>query len=198
MVLVPRCVGTWEGDNTILSLQAGRSLISAYEDAQRGKKLASGVAYLNDRSFLNARCASDSVSASLETMDAAWATVAANVVKKAAEVYATKLKMGVNKDVAMEGCSHERFCAAKIHTLGYIYRQFLDALMTLESEEPSGSSTVSTLRTICQLYGAYQYVLTPSPVSYFESLIGSDHFAELKRMRLISSSMASILLNRWI
>lgn len=89
-------------------------------------------------------------------MDAAWATISANVVKKAADVYANRLKTGVNKDVAMEGCSHERFCAAKIHTMGYIYRQFLDALETLAVEEPSGSTTVTTLKTICQLYGAYQ------------------------------------------
>ncbi|EGF98076.1 uncharacterized protein MELLADRAFT_46146 [Melampsora larici-populina 98AG31] len=147
---------TWEGDNTILSLQAGRSLISAYQDAQKGKKVSTGVAYLDDKSVLTNKCPSDTKCVDLNTMNSAWATISANVVKKAAEVYDTKLKSGVNKDVAMEGCSHERFCAAKIHTMGYLYRQFLDALETLESEEPSGSTTVSTLRTICQLYGAFQ------------------------------------------
>ncbi|KAG0146108.1 hypothetical protein CROQUDRAFT_63131 [Cronartium quercuum f. sp. fusiforme G11] len=147
---------TWEGDNTILSLQSGRALISAYEDAQKGKKLASGVAYLNDPSLLTARCRSDSMCVDLGMMDAAWAAISANVVKKAADAYTAKLKTGANKDVAMEGCSHERFCAAKIHTMGYIYRQFVDALETLAVEEPSGSTTVTTLKAICQLYGAFQ------------------------------------------
>lgn len=144
---------TWEGDNTILSLQAGRSLISAYQDAQKGKKLSTGTAYLNDQSILKARCRSDEVVVDLDTMDLAWGTIAANVVKKAADVYEGKLKQGLGKDVAMEGCAHERFCAAKIHTMGYIFRQFRDALGSLSDEEPR---TLETLKTICQLYGSFQ------------------------------------------
>lgn len=144
---------TWEGDNTILSLQAGRSLISAYQDAQKGKKLSTGTAYLNDKSILKARCRSDEVVVDLDTMDTAWGAIAANVVKKAADVYESKMKQGLGKDVAMEGCAHERFCAAKIHTMGYIFRQFRDALDSVAEEEPR---TLKTLHTICQLYGSFQ------------------------------------------
>jgi len=144
---------TWEGDNTILSLQAGRSLISAYQDAQKGKKLSTGAAYLNDKSILKARCRSDEATCELDVMDAAWGAIAANVVKKAADTYGDKLKQGLSKDVAMEGCAHERFCAAKIHTMGYIFRQFRDALGSLSNEEPG---TLRTLKTICQLYGSFQ------------------------------------------
>ncbi|KAH9473481.1 hypothetical protein MJO28_000690 [Puccinia striiformis f. sp. tritici] len=144
---------TWEGDNTILSLQAGRSLISAYQDAQKGKKLSTGTAYLNDKTILKARCRSDEKVVDLDTMDLAWGTIAANVVKKAADVYEAKVKQGLGKDVALEGCAHERFCAAKIHTMGYIFRQFRDALALLSDEEPR---TLKTLTTICQLFGAFQ------------------------------------------
>lgn len=144
---------TWEGDNTILSLQAGRSLISAYQDARKGKKLSAGAAYLNDQSVLRSRCISDAAAVDLTTIDAAWASIAGNVVKKAADVHEAKLKQGLSKDVAMEACAHERFCAAKIHTIGYIFRQFRDALKLLSDEE---SSTVKTLTTVCQLYGAFQ------------------------------------------
>ncbi|PLW23755.1 hypothetical protein PCASD_01994 [Puccinia coronata f. sp. avenae] len=144
---------TWEGDNTILSLQAGRSLVSAYQDAQKGKKVSTGTAYLNDQSILKSHCRSDAAVCDLDTMEAAWSTIAANVVKKAADTYAHKLKQGLGKDVAMEACAHERFCAAKIHTMGYIFRQFRDALSSLSNEEPR---TLKTLETICQLYGSFQ------------------------------------------
>ncbi|KAI8444493.1 acyl-coenzyme a oxidase 1 [Phakopsora pachyrhizi] len=144
---------TWEGDNTILSLQAGRSLISAHEDAQKGKKLASGTSYLNDQAILAARCHSDAAVIDLSTMDSAWATIAANVVKKAADVYHEKLNAGAGKDVAMERCSHERFCAAKIHTIGYIFRQFCGTLASYKDEE---SGTFKTLKSVCELYGAFQ------------------------------------------
>lgn len=56
----------------------------------------------------------------LEDIDAGWACVAANVVKKAAEDYAGFLKAGKNKDEAMERCSQSRFVAAKMHTTGYV------------------------------------------------------------------------------
>ncbi|POV97505.1 hypothetical protein PSTT_15012 [Puccinia striiformis] len=133
---------TWEGDNTILSLQAGRSLISAYQDAQKGKKLSTGTAYLNDKTILKARCRSDEKVVDLDTMDLAWGTIAANVVKKAADVYEAKVKQGLGKDVALEGFIQW------LH-----FRQFRDALALLSDEEPR---TLKTLTTICQLFGAFQ------------------------------------------
>jgi acyl-CoA oxidase len=38
---------TWEGDNTVLTLQAGRYLIGCYRDMRKGKTLPKGVNYLN-------------------------------------------------------------------------------------------------------------------------------------------------------
>lgn len=114
---------TWEGDNTILSLQAGRALIASYVDAKAGVELPNGVAYLNKLpGVLTTKCASPSVAASLETMDAAFDCVAANVVQKAHDAYETHLKAGKAKDEALEMCSQERFIAAKVHTTGYMFR----------------------------------------------------------------------------
>lgn len=109
---------TWEGDNTILSLQSGRSLVSSWNDAIRGKKLAPGVAYLSSPENLSAMSAGGSLD--LKDIDQGWACVGANVVKKAAEDYAALLKDGKNKDQAMEMCSQSRFIAAKMHTIGYV------------------------------------------------------------------------------
>ncbi|WWC90339.1 uncharacterized protein L201_005272 [Kwoniella dendrophila CBS 6074] len=139
---------TWEGDNTILSLQAGRSLVGAWGGAVKGKKLAPGVAYLNDSSLISAK--SDS-SLSLADIQRAWNCVAYNVIKKAAEEYVALLKSGKSKDEAMETCSQSRFIAAKIHTTGYIFRLFKEAVEEMQDNEES-----KTLRMIAKLYGLWQ------------------------------------------
>jgi acyl-CoA oxidase len=108
---------TWEGDNTILSLQAGRSLVSSWEAATRGKPLPPGVSYLSSPATLTAKSNS---SLDLSDIDKGWACVAANVVKKAAEDYNNHLGKGLSKDEAMERCSQSRFIAAKLHTVGYV------------------------------------------------------------------------------
>lgn len=120
---VDSCLLLQEGDNTILSLQSGRSLIGSYEDAIKGVKLPLGTAYLNTLpAVLSYTCPSDAMAVDLETIDRAWACIAANVVKKAHDAYGVFLKQGKQKDEALEMCSQERFIAAKIHTTGYIFR----------------------------------------------------------------------------
>jgi acyl-CoA oxidase len=101
--------------NTILTLQSGRSLIGSFIDASKGKKVADGVSYLNDLSqVLKARCPSDEVATDLKVMEDAWKCVAAHVVQKAAEDFSKHVKAGNLKDVAFELCSQERFVAAKV------------------------------------------------------------------------------------
>lgn len=139
---------TWEGDNTILSLQAGRSLLSSYAAAAKGKKLAPGVAYLAKPELLTAK--SDG-SFSLEDISRGFNCVAANVVKKAAIEFNNLRKDGKNKEVAMELCSQSRFIAAKLHTVGYIFSMFRKAV-----EEMDKSAETEILLTVCKLYGLWQ------------------------------------------
>lgn len=108
---------TWEGDNTILALQAGRSLVSSWESASRGKPLPPGVSYLASPETLTNKSNSK---LDLGDIDKGWACVAANAVKKAAADYARELGKGLSKDEAMERCSQSRFIAAKLHTIGYV------------------------------------------------------------------------------
>jgi hypothetical protein len=49
-----------------------------------------------------------------QTIDDAWACVAANVVKNAADKYEAYLGEGKGKEEALEMCSQERFVAAKV------------------------------------------------------------------------------------
>lgn len=146
---------TWEGDNTILSLQAGRSLVAAYADALKKKTQPGGTAYMNDLpAVLTATCG-EADPASLDSIDRAWATVAANVVKKAHDSYENFLAQGKGKEEALELCSQERFVAAKVHTAGYLFRQFRLALVELAKKEPEGNGVVATLEKVCRLYGGW-------------------------------------------
>lgn len=163
---------TWEGDNTILSLQSGRALIGSWNDAFRGRKLAPGVAYMADPTTLSAQ---SSGKLDLEDVDRGWACVAANVVRKAAEDFAGFQKQGISKDEAMERCSQSRFVAAKMHTIGYVSGQDLLTLRTNWSDENDISPCLQIYRLfkqaceqapagperdvlvkLCKLYGLWQ------------------------------------------
>ncbi|KAI5452912.1 fatty-acyl coenzyme A oxidase [Naganishia albida] len=139
---------TWEGDNTILSLQSGRALISSWADAKKGKTLSPGVAYMAEKSNMNAKSTGK---LDLQDIDQAWACVATNVVKKAAEDFAGHVAKGSTKDEAMEKCSQSRFIAAKLHTIGYIFRMFRRAC-----DEQEEGSEKQLLSDICRLYGLKQ------------------------------------------
>lgn len=77
--------------------------------------------------------------------------VAGNAIKKAAEEYVKLLKSGKAKDVAMEGCSSSRFVAAKLHTMGSMFRMYREAV-----EEMPVTDESKVLKTVCTLYGLWQ------------------------------------------
>lgn len=110
------CVGescTCLTSQTILTLQAGRALISSFEDAQKGKRLGAGVAYLGSKSIRKAKCPSDDKVGDLATIDQAWGCVASMVVEKSAKAYDAFVAKGKGRDEALELCSQQRFIAAK-------------------------------------------------------------------------------------
>ncbi|GAA5973030.1 hypothetical protein JCM8115_005984 [Rhodotorula mucilaginosa] len=148
---------TWEGDNTILMLQSGRSLVSSYGDALKGIRLPGGSAYLNGLpGVLTTSCPSDDATLRLDTLEQAWDCVSANVVRQAFEKYQEALKVQkLTREEALEACSQERFVAAKVHTAGYLYRMFHDAVIELSKTEPASNGVVKTLDDICRLYGCW-------------------------------------------
>lgn len=77
--------------------------------------------------------------------------VSANAIKKAAEEYVKYLKSGKSKDVAMESCSQSRFVAAKLHTMGSMFRMYREAVEEMEVTDES-----KVLKTVCTLYGLWQ------------------------------------------
>ena len=122
---------TWEGDNTILTLQAGRYLISCYREAKQGTKQHGGVAYLNDiETLIKSRCVAKSPEqvAELDVIGQAFHVVSANVVQKAGDDYQACLKRGLKEEEAYEECSSARLFAAKIHSFGYLFHRFKDGI----------------------------------------------------------------------
>jgi acyl-CoA oxidase len=170
---------TWEGDNTILTLQAGRYLISSYREAQEGKKLGSGVAYLNNlNQLIGKNCSVKNVEeiVSVQVITEAWDVVCANAVQQATEEFDDCLKRGVDVDEAYEQCSQARLYAAKLHSYGYLFKRFVDGI----SKAPEDLRKV--LIDVCYLYGLYtiednagaflQYeYFSPTQISFIRSKV---------------------------
>jgi len=143
---------TWEGDNTILTLQAGRYLVACYNDAKRGKKQPDGVAYLNRiPAIIEEKCVAKSQADLLDfkIIERAWCAVAANVVRKAGEDFNSCIARGVSNEQAHEECSAARLHAAKIHSFGYLFRTFAKGI----ADAPAGIK--AQLNRLCALYGLF-------------------------------------------
>ncbi|KAG0167918.1 fatty-acyl coenzyme A oxidase [Apophysomyces sp. BC1034] len=143
---------TWEGDNTILTLQAGRYLISSYREAMKGKKLSPGVGYLNNLDVLiGKRCPAKAPEEILDPkiITEAWQVVCANVVKNAALEFEECLNKGLDIDDAYEQCSQSRLYAAKLHSYGYLFNRFADRVAKVKGD------VQPVLLDICLLYGLY-------------------------------------------
>ncbi|KAJ3308106.1 fatty-acyl coenzyme A oxidase [Boothiomyces sp. JEL0838] len=156
---------TWEGDNTILTLQAGRYLIGCYRESLNGIKQHGGVAYLNSLStLLTAKCPAKTSEEilDLDIIGTAYWVVAANVVKKAGEDFQACLKKGLKEEESYEECSQARLFAAKIHSFGYLYHRFKDGV----SKAPANLKPI--LVTLCQLYGLYNISELSGPFLQYE------------------------------
>jgi acyl-CoA oxidase len=123
---------TWEGDNTILTLQLGRYLIQSYLNRNKGD-LPPGIQYLNLLSSpekMKSTCKSNSVDdlINLNTLVQAWDLACASCARDAGEAYQNAVKQGQTPEQAFEFASIERLRAAKIHTNGYTIKQFAQSL----------------------------------------------------------------------
>ncbi|KAI8900767.1 acyl-CoA dehydrogenase/oxidase C-terminal [Globomyces pollinis-pini] len=156
---------TWEGDNTILTLQAGRYLIGCYTDVKNGVKQHGGVAYLNHmQELIQARCLAKSKEEllNLDIIGTAYNVVCANVVKKAGEDFLTCKQQGMNEEASYEQCSQARLFAAKLHSYGYLFHRFKDGL----AKAPASLQPILT--TLCQLYGLYNIAELSGPFLQYE------------------------------
>lgn len=151
---------TWEGDNTVLTLQAGRYLMSCFQErtTKGNRNLPPGVAYLNELA-LDARCEDGDNPVSITTIGRAFDQVCANLVSKAATEFVQDLKKrskalgGAKKsqaeNAAFEATAGSRLLAARFHCMAYMFHRFKDAVNKLEDR----SSLKPVLIQLCTLYG---------------------------------------------
>ncbi|RKP00618.1 hypothetical protein CXG81DRAFT_8311, partial [Caulochytrium protostelioides] len=163
---------TWEGDNTILTLQAGRYLVGCYRDAnglsqRKSKKnatprpLPEGVAYLGPQS--SASAGADAGAADLHSL--AWIAeafrrVAREAVRAASEQFEAALADAQARGAAQpeeeahEVCSAARLLAARVHCAGYVFHRFHAALdHPAAADARHGLGPVLT--DLCRLYGLH-------------------------------------------
>lgn len=149
---------TWEGDSTILALQAGRYLVNCYREAVNGKKMPSGVDYLNSLDkHLTAKCPRETTPeeatiARLDIIQEAWNCIATNTIKKAYESFEKGVNNGLSTEQAYEECASQRFTAARIHSHGYTFRRFREAIERDQNVSPAGEKVLYNLAV---LYGLY-------------------------------------------
>ncbi|KAJ2783856.1 fatty-acyl coenzyme A oxidase [Coemansia javaensis] len=144
---------TWEGDNTILTLQCGRYLVATALEARNGQPLPSNLSYLADAQKAAAPAGSspDEVCA-LATLKAAWSSVAANAIRTAVRDFEAGLAKGLSKDNAYEFSSAARLHAARMHTYTYLLHRF-DAQV---AQSPGALRPILT--RLARLFGAHSAV----------------------------------------
>ena len=140
---------TWEGDNTILSLQAGRALIGSYHDAVAGTKLPAGTAYLNERDNLKNASAEGRPVDDYAVIREAWDCCSAVAVEKAALAFDGYKTAGKSQDEAYELTSQLRALAAQIHTRGFLVKGFLETL------EAAPQAMQAVLKPVALLYALW-------------------------------------------
>jgi acyl-CoA oxidase len=138
---------TWEGDNTVLTLQAGRYLISCAKKALEGKKnFPAGVEYLNHIPAILTRTFKGDPT-SLSNIKEGFDVICANAVLASGKIFKEALSSGQTEDQAFETSAISRFKAARIHCVGYIFKCFYLAV------EKAPKELKGILTQLLQLYG---------------------------------------------
>lgn len=143
---------TWEGDNNVLTLSAGRALIQSVLAHRKGRKVGSAVEYITRAAQLagiklDGRSLTDPA-----VILEAWEAAAASALTNAADLFEKELKAnGGNVDLAFETISQQRFEAARVHTRLYLVRALFDRL-----QRSSSAGNIKTpLTDVAVLFGLW-------------------------------------------
>ncbi|CAM9023369.1 unnamed protein product [Wickerhamomyces anomalus] len=126
---------TWEGDNNVLAINAGRSIIKYYQAGQKGAKLGVDFLYLTQKFDKNLK------SDDLKSLIDIWSVLIIKVAQHALSIY--------NGD--WESVSQERLLLSKAHSHRYLLETFYNRL---QSGDVSGEEK-TVLKSIYQLYSYY-------------------------------------------
>ncbi|KAJ2084360.1 fatty-acyl coenzyme A oxidase [Coemansia sp. RSA 988] len=151
---------TWEGDNTILTLQCGRYLVATALDARKGQPLPANLKYLTHAVAQKGKalpaepCTGSTAEevSELHVLVAAWGSVAANAILSAVSAFEAGQAKGMSKDNAYEFSSAARLHAARMHSYTYLLQQFVVQV----EQSPAALRPVLTL--LARLFGAHSAV----------------------------------------
>ncbi|ODQ67990.1 acyl-coenzyme a oxidase 2 [Nadsonia fulvescens var. elongata DSM 6958] len=147
---------TWEGDNNILTLSAGRALIQSCLSHRRGKPIGDAVKYLQNSDSLKTATVGDRALDSESVLREAWQVVASNIINAATDKF-TELTtvQGLSLDQAMEEISQQRFLAAKIHTRQHLIRSFFDRIKNYPYKTDGDNSIREHLANLAKLFALW-------------------------------------------
>ncbi|AOW03329.1 acyl-CoA oxidase 5 [Yarrowia lipolytica] len=116
---------TWEGDNNVLCLSMGRSLIQSCI-AMRKKKghVGKSVEYLQRRDELQNARVDNKPLTDPAVLITAWEKVACEAINRATDSFIKLTQEGLSPDQAFEELSQQRFECARIHTRKHLITSF--------------------------------------------------------------------------
>lgn len=126
---------TWEGDNNVLSINAGRSIIKYYQAAQKGKKQG------EDFEYLSQQFSGDLNFDDLQSYVDVWASIIQRVAQHALNIYKGNWEL----------VSQERLLLSKFHSNHYLLSSFLQQI---QSGGLSGQEK-SVLTALLKLYSLF-------------------------------------------
>lgn len=146
---------TWEGDNNILTLSMGRSLIQSAVAASKGKKLGAASEYLNRYDTLkNARLNGRSLE-DPKVLVEAWESASSILLMNAAVAYERELKKANgNVTAAMEKVSQQRYETARVHTRLHLIKSFYNRIAEA-SKQGTKSETIQILTVVATLFALW-------------------------------------------
>lgn len=124
---------TWEGDNNILTLSAGRALIQSMITARAGKRVGAAVEYFTRAKEISAAKRNGKSLTDPSVILEAWEAAAIGALLSGTEAYESALKAnGGNKGHAFETISQQRFECARLHTRLFTVRAFFNRVALAE------------------------------------------------------------------
>lgn len=126
---------TWEGDNNILTLSAGRSLIQAGLAARNGNKVGQASDYLLRSKDLAGKKLNGRKLTDPAVLIEAFESASARGINNAVDSYIELTeKKGYNQTQAFEELSQQRFEIARVHTRLYLIKSFFHSIEGAKEE----------------------------------------------------------------
>ena len=137
---------TWEGDNTVLSLQSGRYLLGCMRTWKEGGTVAGGTSYLNRLpEVLYARCGGNP--ADLDDLSDAFDMLRASLLERIFLAHGDSRKRGATKEQADHDCSLAFVEVSRMHALGFLFQSFRAKIASADA------SFAGPLTDLCLLFG---------------------------------------------